>query len=74
MILTSYYPRKARVQNAKKASDLWKHGSGRSRILVFSDAEKAGMRPCRGLEYVSDLRIYHEVELRGFEPRTSCMP
>jgi hypothetical protein len=35
---------------------------------------KSGPGRYRGYEYASDLRIYHEVELWGFEPQTSCMP
>jgi len=42
--------------------------------LGLSSAGRADLAGIEGHEYASELRIYHEVELWGFEPQTSCMP
>jgi hypothetical protein len=60
--------------DAKIVSELRKHLSPRILGPDPAGAEQAGTGRYRGSEYVSDLRIYHEVELWGFEPQTSCMP
>jgi hypothetical protein len=55
-------------------SELRKHLTARILAPGPVQCRKSGPGRYRGHEYASDLRVYHEVELRRFELRTSCMP